>query len=212
MTSVHLIDIGGGNTGSVKRCLQLLDIDFDVCDLTKPPSGDRPVVLPGVGAFGPVMEHLQTSGFDRRLKDLVRSGTPYLGICVGMQILFEASQEAEGVPGLGLVAGTVRKFTEGKVPQIGWNYIELVEKGAGAGQTDSAIRKRDFPEGGYVYFVNSYYPQPASMDVWLYSCNYYVTFCAAVRSANITAFQFHPEKSGAFGKTLLKRWVESVAQ
>jgi imidazole glycerol-phosphate synthase subunit HisH len=200
MSKVDLVDVGGGNTGSVKRCLQLLDIDFVVAGVDNPPQGERPVVLPGVGAFGPVMTHLKNTGFDQRIRDLVKAGTPYLGICVGMQILFESSEEGPGVPGLGLISGTVRKFREGKVPQIGWNLIEL----SGGRQATG------FPEEGYVYFVNSFYGFPDSESDLLYTCNYYVRFCAAVQRGNITAFQFHPEKSGAFGKTLLTRWLENV--
>ena len=213
MTKVDLVDIGGGNTGSVKRCLELLNIDFASATGDTPPSGNRPVVLPGVGAFGPVMTHLKNSGFDRRLCDLVKSGTPYLGICVGMQILFDSSEEAEGVPGLSLIPGTVRKFTHGKVPQIGWNLIDLAEhkkNNSAAAAQKSESMPVDYPAGGYVYFVNSFYPDPSSKSDLLYTCDYYVRFCAAVHSGNITAFQFHPEKSGKFGKTLLTRWIENV--
>lgn len=199
MPVLDLVDIGGGNTGSVQRCLEMLELDFARADIENPPKGERPVLLPGVGAFGPVMEHLRKTGFDRRIKDLVEAGTPYLGICVGMQILFEASEEAPGVAGLGLVSGTVRKYREGKVPQIGWNQISL--------QSEEA----QYPASGYVYFVNSYYPDPSEAELTLYTADYYLRFCAALKSGNITAFQFHPEKSGKFGKLLLTRWLESVA-
>lgn len=204
MARIDLVDVGGGNIGSVKRCLERLELEFADADIAYPPSGNRPVLLPGVGAFGPVMKHLRESGFDRRLKDLVKSGTPYLGICVGMQILFDSSEEAPGVAGLGLVSGVVRKFRKGKVPQIGWNLIEKQDA-----QNNGA--NRDFPESGYVYFVNSFYPDPSSTDAVLYWSDYYVRFCAAVCSSNITAFQFHPEKSSSFGQSLLLKWMEHVA-
>src|SRR5579883_192457 len=106
MAKVDLVDVGGGNKGSVIRCLHRLGIDFNEANLESPPAGNRPVVLPGVGAFGPVMNHLRARGFDARVRDLVKSGTPFLGICVGMQILFDSSEEAPGVEGLGLIAGT----------------------------------------------------------------------------------------------------------
>lgn len=198
VAKVDLVDVGGGNIGSVRRCLEMLQLDFSVANLDNPPRGDKPVLLPGVGAFGPVMQHLRATSFDKRVRDLVTAGTPYLGICVGMQILFDASEEAPGVAGLGLIPGMVRKFTEGKVPQIGWNLIE---------------RKNNdpsFPEEGFVYFVNSYYPDPSDASAILYSSQYHVEFCAAVSTENITAFQFHPEKSGNFGKTLLNTWVQNV--
>lgn len=202
MKKIDLVDVGGGNIGSVKRCLERLEIEFDEANIENPPRGDKPVLLPGVGAFGPVMDHLKATGFDKRLKDLVQAGTPYLGICVGMQILFESSEESKSAAGLGLLAGSVRRFKEGKVPQIGWNLIEL--KGP-------AAERKNYPESGYVYFVNSFYPQPASSDAVLYESNYYLPFCAAVKTGNITAFQFHPEKSGAFGKSLLLGWLSDVA-
>lgn len=199
MTQVELVDVGGGNIGSVKRCLEMLEIDFVQSGIDNPPNGEKPIVLPGVGAFGPVMDHLKQTGFDERIKSMVKSGTPYLGICVGMQILFDSSEEAPGTAGLSLIPGSVRKFKEGKVPQIGWNLIEL------AGNTA-------YPESGYVYFVNSFYPDPSSSEHALYYSNYFVRFCAAVQYKNITAFQFHPEKSAAFGKSLLRGWVESVCK
>jgi glutamine amidotransferase len=199
MTRVDLVDVGGGNIGSVRRCLDLLGIDYVSADIQNPPKGDRPVLLPGVGAFGPVMDHLRKTGFDQRVRHLVNAGTPYLGICVGMQILFDSSEEAPGVSGLSLVPGTVRKFSEGKVPQIGWNLIEA--------STSSGA----YPREGFVYFVNSFYPDPRSKEDVLYSCDYHVKFCAAVQTKNITAFQFHPEKSGEFGKALLTRWLKNVS-
>ena len=202
MNKLDLVDVGGGNIGSVKRCLERLEIDFVETNLENPPRGDRPVLLPGVGAFGPVIEHLQKSGFDTRLKELVNSGTPYLGICVGMQILFESSEESPSVPGLGLLAGSVRRFKEGKVPQIGWNLVEL---------KNVSPDTKDYPQSGYVYFVNSFYPQPAASDTVLYESQYHLPFCAAVKTGNITAFQFHPEKSGEFGKSLLLGWLSHVA-
>lgn len=201
MSKVDLVDVGGGNIGSVKRCLERLQIEFSEANLDSPPDGNKPVVLPGVGAFGPVMDHLRANGFDKRVQDLVKSGTPFLGICVGMQILFDTSEEAPGVKGLGLIPGTVKKFQDGKVPQIGWNLVKR-----------QADKDASFPDNGYVYFVNSYYPAPASDDAVLYWSDYYVHFCAAVKHENITAFQFHPEKSGSFGQELLLRWVKNVGQ
>ena len=204
LETIDLVEIGAGNIGSVKRCLEMLDIRYEVVNAGKPPKGNSPLLLPGVGAFGPVMDHLRKDRFDERLVDLVKSGTPYLGICIGMQILFDASEEARDTKGLGLMPGLVRKFQEGKVPQIGWNDIELSSSRNGSGPTN-------FPQSGYVYFVNSYYPDPALPEHCLYYANYYVRFCAAVAHKNITAFQFHPEKSGRFGKELLKRWVDNVS-
>ncbi len=191
---VELVDYGGGNVGSVRRCLDRLEIPYKNVDATNQPSGNRPVIVPGVGAFGEVMRSLQRGDLDRQIKTVVNNGTPFLGICVGMQILFESSEESPGVPGLSLLEGDVVKFVADKVPQIGWNQIE-------SGNTPV----------GFVYFVNSFYARPTRPEVVLYEAEYGGTFCAAVKTANITAFQFHPEKSGAFGAELLSRWVEDAS-
>ncbi|MCU0723999.1 MAG: imidazole glycerol phosphate synthase subunit HisH, partial [Planctomycetes bacterium] len=116
---------------------------------------------------------------------------PFLGICVGMQVLFERSEESPGVEGLSVLPGEVVRFREGKVPQVGWNRVEPRQGGG-------------LP-AGFVYFVNSYAPRPARPKDVLYEADYHGPFCAAVRRGNVAAFQFHPEKSGEFGHRLLRR-------
>ncbi len=193
---VDLVDVGGGNIGSVRRCLHRLGITYRDVGADNLPGGSRPLILPGVGAFGTVMDSLRRNGLDESIKNLVAKGTPLLGVCVGMQVLFDSSEEAPGVPGLSLVPGKVVRFVADKVPQIGWNHIDAKQSGW---------------EGGYVYFVNSFYAQPENDNVVLYQAQYGDTeFCAALRTGNITAFQFHPEKSSAFGASLLARWIASV--
>ncbi|MFA6211022.1 MAG: imidazole glycerol phosphate synthase subunit HisH [Candidatus Obscuribacterales bacterium] len=194
--AVDLVTSVGGNLGSVGRSLTRLGINFNSVDASNPPDGSRPVILPGVGAFGAVMASLREGNFDQTIKSLVNAGTPFLGVCVGMQILFDSSEEAPGVTGLGLVKGSVVKFTQGKVPQTGWNEVR-------------AVNDNGWPTG-FVYFVNSFYAKPENDLVTLYEANYFGQFCAAVSTANITAFQFHPEKSGEFGEGLLKKWVSDV--
>jgi glutamine amidotransferase len=194
--AVDLVTSVGGNLGSVGRSLTRLGINFNSVDASNPPDGSRPVILPGVGAFGAVMASLREGNFDQTIKSLVDAGTPFLGVCVGMQILFDSSEEAPGVTGLGLVKGNVVKFTQGKVPQTGWNEVR-------------AVNDNGWPTG-FVYFVNSFYAKPENDLVTLYEANYFGQFCAAVSTANITAFQFHPEKSGEFGEGLLKKWVSDV--
>lgn len=193
---IDLVDIGGGNVGSVSRCLERLGVVYHQASIDRPPDGSRPILLPGVGAFGPVMQHLRNSKFEPRIKAMIKDGTPYLGICIGMQILFDSSEEAVDCPGLGLIPGEVVAFKSGKVPQIGWNLIEP---------------RHDRGEKGYVYFVNSFYPKPKDEKVTSHYANYHVPFCAAVKDGNITAFQFHPEKSGDFGQGLLRRWLDEVS-
>ncbi len=194
---VDLVTSAGGNIGSVSRCLDRLEVAYNLLGSTNPPSGNRPIVLPGVGAFGTVMQSLGENNLSSHLKDLIDAGTPFLGVCVGMQVLFDDSEEAPGVPGLGIIPGSVRRYLKGKVPQIGWNKIEP------AGNHDW--------EEGFVYFVNSYYPKPKSESVTLYQSDYYGPFCAAVKTGNITAFQFHPEKSGVLGQRLIQRWLDDVS-
>lgn len=192
---IDVIDYGGGNLGSVLRCLERLEAPYRIAGADAPPGGENPLLFPGVGAFGAAMANLNRSNLAARLRKLVKEGTPYLGICIGLQVLFDDSEEAPGVNGLGLLPGRVVKFRQGKVPQIGWNWIESGRPGW---------------EDGHVYFVNSYFPRPEHADAVLYEADYHGRFAAAVQKENITAFQFHPEKSGEFGQTLIRRWLDDV--
>lgn len=195
-TEIDLVDYGGGNIGSVQRALERLDVSYARVSDKNQLSGNRPVIMPGVGSFGAVMKSLRKAGLDSRLVDIADGGTPYLGICVGMQVLFESSEESPAEKGLGVLRGSVIRFREGKVPQIGWNEIRA--------------KSSDEP-AGYVYFVNSYFAVPNDDDCVLYESSYYSPFCAAVKSKNVTAFQFHPEKSGKFGIDLLARWIANAS-
>lgn len=196
-SEIDVVNIGGGNLGSVTRCLTALGVSWNIVDSSKPPNGKRPIILPGVGAFGAVMSHLQKDGLDEAICSTVRTGTPLLGICVGLQVLLDTSEEAPGVRGLGLVSGRVVRFEKGKVPQIGWNQIH-------------AKNDRSW-QSGCVYFVNSYYAKPEYNNDVLFTANYFDEFCAGIKKQNVTAFQFHPEKSGEFGKQLLKKWITDAA-
>jgi imidazole glycerol phosphate synthase glutamine amidotransferase subunit len=193
---VDLIEIGIGNIGSVKRCLDNLGIDFRTVNVNNQPDGSRPLVLPGVGQFGAVMKALKQNEFDSCIRNLILKGTPYLGICIGLQILLERSEESKETPGLGLIKGEVIRFQNGKVPQIGWNLVR------------STLEQTT--ERQYAYFVNSYYALPALPSVVSYTANYFGEFCAAIKTQNITAVQFHPEKSAEFGMKFLKGWASSV--
>jgi len=198
---VDLVTSAGGNIGSVSRCLDRLEVTYHLCGAGNVPKGDRPIVLPGVGAFGAVMKSLEEDNFASELRQLIKKGTPFLGICVGMQVLFDGSEEAPGVPGLGIIPGQVCKYTQGKVPQIGWNKIVPAHE---------HFLQEGWDEG-FVYFVNSYYPRPVDDAVVLYRSDYFGPFCAAVKTGNITAFQFHPEKSEKMGQGLISRWLQNVS-
>ena len=194
---VEVVDYGGGNMASLCRGLDRAGIPWVVAGDATALTGCQPAILPGVGSFGAVMSALRARGLDTRLRDLAGAGVPLLGICVGLQVLFESSEESAHVDGLGLLAGRVRRFTAGKVPQIGWNRIEPARPGMGL-------------DAGYVYFVNSYCAAPEDQSDTLFTAVYYDPFCAAVQRGPMTAFQFHPEKSGDFGRDLLRWWYDAV--
>lgn len=193
-----MIEIVGlsGNLGSVRRALDRTGVEYRSVSSAREFSGKNPIILPGVGAFGAVMDALRKAGLENGIRTAVRAGVPFLGICVGLQVLFDKSEESPGVSGLSMIKGDVVRFRKGKVPQIGWNRV-VPRSGS------------DHPEG-YAYFVNSYYARPEDGSVVLYSADYEGNFCAAVQKDNITAFQFHPEKSLEFGETLLRRWIGAL--
>lgn len=148
------------------------------------------MVFPGVGNFGNVMWELKKRKLDEAIKKVIEVRKPFLGICVGLQVLFEESEESPNIKGLGVFKGKVVRFKKGKIPQIGWNKIKSKTIG-----------------NGYVYFVNSYYVVPADKEVIESTSDYYIEFAAAVKKDNVLATQFHPEKSGEFGLEILKKWL-----
>ena len=137
------------------------------------------------------MKELQKRKLDDVIKKTVEMKKPFLGICVGLQVLFEKSEESPGVKGLGIFSGKVVKFKQGKIPQIGWNKIKSKSIG-----------------NGYVYFVNSYYVAPFDRSIIESESDYYIKFTAAIKKDNVFATQFHPEKSGEFGLELLREWLK----
>jgi imidazole glycerol phosphate synthase glutamine amidotransferase subunit len=191
---IAVVDYGGGNVASAIKALQSLGAE---CVLASDPrtlaSAER-VVLPGVGAFGDVMAGLLARGLVEPLVSFLRSGHPFLGICVGLQVLFESSEESPGVSGLGLLKGSVVRFRQGKVPQIGWNDVE--------------VRSSRWLLPGHYYFVNSYYPVPADPGAVSATSDHHGAFCCAVEAGPVCAVQFHPEKSGRLGLESLGRWLK----
>lgn len=191
---VTVLDLGSGNVGSVVRALQRVGASVRV---TAHPSDVRDperLVLPGVGHFGAAMETLRGRGLDEVVVRHLEAGRPFLGVCVGLQVLFDASDEAPGVPGLGLVAGHVVRFQGPRVPQVGFNLVETTR--------DSRVI-----QPGYYYFVHSYYAVPLDTSVVAATAEYGVRFTAAIEVGPLLAVQFHPEKSGAVGLALLRRWL-----
>ncbi len=197
---IAIVDYGIGNLASVQKAFVKIGADAQVIsDAQTIASADR-VVLPGVGAFGKAAEHLAENGLVEPLRKAISDGKPFLGICLGMQLLFETSEEAPGVKGLGLFKGNVKRF-EGvsKVPQIGWNEVR---------QAKSSLLFASIPESAFFYFVHSYYVVPRNSATVLAFADYGGEYAVAVGKDNVWGVQFHPEKSQAWGLALLKNFAK----
>lgn len=201
---IALIDYGSGNLRSVQKGLLKVGADVRIAKRPEELAGATAVVLPGVGAFDDCLNSLQQQELLEASKQFIKSGRPFLGICVGYQALFEKSEEFNScAAGMGVFAGKVVRFTEQpglKIPQIGWNQIELA-------RPDCPLF-RGIPGGSYVYFVHSFFPQPADASIVATRTNYGQPFASAVWRDNVYATQFHPEKSQKVGLQLLKNFVE----
>lgn len=198
MSRVAIIDYGVGNLRSVEKafaamgCEAVVSVEEAVLQ-----SADR-LVLPGVGAFASCMKALRERGFDSLVHERAANGTPLLGICVGMQMLFEVSDEFGTTDGLGLLRGRVRRFeTELVVPQVGWNRIQ---------QRRPHPLFADVADGSFCYFVHSFYCEPANDEVSVGETEYGVTYASVVAHKNICGVQFHPEKSQDVGLRMLKNF------
>ena len=198
---IAIIDYDAGNIKSVEKALQYLGEEAVITrDAGEILMADK-VVLPGVGAFGDAMEKLNRYGLVPVIHEVVEKGIPFLGICLGLQLMFESSEEAPGVEGLGLLKGKIVRIPEGdglKVPHMGWNSLSFPKEG----RLFAGI-----PENSYVYFVHSYYLQ-AEEDIVTATAEYGATIHASVEKGNVFACQFHPEKSSHTGLTILKNFVE----
>ena len=202
---VLLLDYGAGNVRSAARALERAGMAVRVTESAADVPHAPALVVPGQGHFRQVMEAFEHGGFHGPVLDAARAGVPLLGICVGMQLLFDGSEEAPGVPGLGLIAGQVKKFVavpERKVPQMGWNALDA--------RGDSPLLRGLGPDA-YAYFVHSYYV-PVDVPVTDGAVtDYGVPFWSALSVGNLHAAQFHPEKSGAVGLALLANFRRELA-
>jgi len=192
--TIGIIDYGAGNVRSVSNALDALDARWRIVVDRDEAQDCSALILPGVGSFGYCMQQLRR----RKLIAPLRSGIPLLGICLGMQVLFERSEESPGAKGLCLLAGTVEKLQARKVPHVGWNQVSM---------------KRPWPSG-YAYFVHSYCITGVNSAEGIHDAatalgttRYGTCFRSAVTQSNVTGFQFHPEKSGSYGLALLRRWL-----
>lgn len=200
---IVLLDYGSGNLRSVEKALRRVGADLLVTTRPESLRDARAVVLPGVGAFDDCISAMQRQELLGAVKDFIRSGRLFLGICVGYQALFERSEEFNSCAhGLGIFGGRVVRFTEQpglKIPQIGWNQLEIV-------QPDCPLYA-GIPNGSHVYFVHSFYPQPTDVRIVATHTEYGATFASSVWRDNVFATQFHPEKSQTVGLRLLKNFV-----
>jgi len=201
---IGLIDYGSGNLRSVAKALEAVGAEPHQIVSRPIPGGLDALVLPGVGAFGDSVRHLQKRGLFRPIREWLTSQKKFLGICLGYQLLFQASEESPGVEGLGLFEGTVQRFRAAhlKVPQIGWNRL--------AWTSEAYKRFPELPSDPFVYFVHSYYPVPENRSIIAATAEYGEEFAAAIVTDNLLATQFHPEKSQENGLAILRQFVSSL--
>lgn len=202
---IAIIDYGVGNLRSVQKAFEAVGQQAEVTSDRAMIEAASHVVLPGVGAFGAAAATLRSHGLEDVARDAAVSGRPFLGICVGMQLLFDVSFEYGEHAGLGLLPGSVVSFDttnpQAKVPQIGWNAIEW--------QKDNSLTAA-VPSGSMAYFVHSFYCKPLETSDVLATTFHGIGYASAVQRGNITGVQFHPEKSGDVGLALIRAWAEST--
>lgn len=199
---IALIDYGSGNLRSVEKALAKVGGDVRIVSAPADVLAADAVILPGVGAFGDCVSNLAKLRLVDAIRDFIASKRPFLGICVGLQMLFESGDESHSIPGLCVLPGTVPRFPNGelKVPHMGWNQLRI--------KRPDCPLLRGVPDGSHVYFVHSYYGQPRDNSVVAASTEYGVEFAAAIWRDNIFATQFHPEKSQAVGLQMLSNFVK----
>lgn len=207
MSLIAIVDYDMGNLHSVCKGLEQLGVTPRITDSPKELLQADAIVLPGVGAFDPALQQLRVRGLEAPLKKAIASGKPFLGICLGLQILFESSEEGKE-PGLGIVAGTVRRFKSEPgiaIPHMGWNQLEMTQPECPLWQ--------QLPSHPWVYFVHSYYVDPIKPQVRAATVTHgSQTITAAIAYDNVMAVQFHPEKSSTAGLQILSNFVTQVRE
>lgn len=205
---IAVIDYKAGNLKNVAKALEFIRADVIVTQDPETILHADGVVLPGVGAFADCIGGLKAAGLESVVRQVISGGTPFLGICLGFQMLFDCSEENAGgrerVRGFGIFRGTVRRFpheTGLKIPHMGWNNLLVSKK---------SPLFSGLPENPYVYFVHSYYVEAEDSSIVAARCRYGIEFDAAISAANVFGTQFHPEKSGDTGITILKNFVKVV--
>lgn len=199
---IAIIDYNMGNLLSVSKALETVGGEIRLVEKASELEKFDSIILPGVGHFGDGMENLRSRGFEKPVLAAVKAGKALLGICLGMQMLLESSEEAPGVKGLSLFKGRVLRFpqTGEKVPHMGWNSIKI---------RNAHPLMREVPDGSYFYFVHSYYAAPDDPEATIASCEYIHEFTAIIGRGNVCGTQFHPEKSQKYGLQILANFVSS---
>ncbi len=195
---IAIIDYGAGNLHSVKNALSYLDAKYVITNSPNELKKADKIILPGVGHFGQASTKLQNSGCYSELLEWIKQDKPFLGICVGLQLLMESSSEAPSSEGFGFFQGNCEKFTCQRVPQMGWNQVHYEKKHP---------LFASIPNDSDFYFVHSFYPNAKTEKDILATCTYDVNFGAILQRGNVFGTQFHPEKSGEMGLQLLRNWI-----
>ena len=205
---IAVIDYGVGNLFSVEKALLHSGAEVEVTHDAERIAAAEKLVLPGVGAFGDCMKRLEATGLIPVIRHEIEAGKPLLGICVGLQILFEGSDESPNAAGLGIFSGRVRRIEALglKIPHMGWNSLDFAQRHEGQPGIDLF---RGIRAGSYVYFVHSYHAVPEEPQIITAQAMYGECLTAAVAKDNVQAVQFHPEKSGAVGSAILKNFVNA---
>lgn len=201
---IGVLDYGAGNLGSVMNALERLGRPARFVGGPEELGADSPysaLIFPGDGHFETAMRELRAGGYVQALQDWAAADRPFLGICIGLQLLFESSEEAPGVEGLGILKGMVKRFPCRKVPQIGWNQASAMR--------GSRLFK-GLKENSFFYFIHSYYVAPEAKQCVAAEADYSLRYCCAVEQGNLAAVQFHPEKSGDSGIRLLDNWFDAM--
>lgn len=202
---IGIIDYGRGNLGSVSNACRYLGLPFSILSGAEEMTDCRALILPGVGAFGDCMRHLAGHGYAEAVRAWIAGGRPFLGICLGLQVLYEGSEESPGVAGLGILPGITRRFAlppDGKVPQIGWNRVRQVRR--------ECPLFEGVPDGAYFYFVHSYYADHTGALYEAGVTEYGVKYTSVIWKDNLFAVQFHPEKSQKTGLQMLRNFGRRV--
>lgn len=199
---ITIVDYGMGNLRSVSKAFEHIGAKATITNSPGLILKSDALVVPGVGAFEDCIKNLNQYGLLDKINEFIKTGKPYLGLCLGMQILFESSEEAPGIQGLGVLSGNVKKFPKKlmlKIPHMGWNKIKIIN--------ENRLLKK-IQNNSFTYFVHSYYVKPKDKNIISTQTDYGISFCSMLNKGNIWATQFHPEKSQKVGLQILKNFID----